>query len=501
MNRSRFFFGLLVFMVQVALGQSPKISGRVYHDKNQNGIYDKGDKVLKGIFVSNGKDVVATNTKGIYKIKSLENNPIFVIKPKGYVSPRTPQNNLKFYYLSQELTYKKSFDFPLYTNKEKDKVKIALLGDPQSDVIDDIHHVSKLVTEELVKNKPDIIIPLGDLSFDNLSIFKPLSESLGLVGVPVFYVIGNHDLNFGEQKISNRDKTFEASFGPSYYAFEYGDNLFLVLNNNFPVNNREYIGKFDEDQLTFISHITKKFATKYNSIKVFTHIPLEYTSNKEEFISLMNPFDKVLVAVGHTHTQYHSYFQRNQKQAVHQLVGGAVCGAWWQGAHDIHGVPFAMMYDGTPKGYWFLETEDKDYHLSYKVSGAPIEKQMHIWVPENKEWDIEMNVLNEPYVYANVFAGGESTKVEVSFNGKTWQSMEHYQGVAPELKRFYLLQELGRYKGQKLSKMPKPTTKSKHLWRMKIPENIASGMHLIRVRVKDDLLKLQTEDVRVFYKQ
>ncbi|REH43909.1 3',5'-cyclic AMP phosphodiesterase CpdA [Tenacibaculum gallaicum] len=501
MNKSIFIFSLLVLMVQVALGQSSKVSGRVYHDKNQNGIYDKGDKVLKDIFVSNGKDVVATNTKGIYKIEFLENNPIFVIKPKGYVSPRTPQNNLKFYYLSQELINKKLFDFPLYPNKEKDKVKIALLGDPQSDVIDDIHHVSKLVTEELVKNKPDIIIPLGDLSFANLSIFKPLSESLGLVGVPVFYVIGNHDLNFGEQEFSNRDKTFEASFGPSYYAFEYGDNLFLVLNNNFPVNNREYIGKFDEDQLTFVSNIIKKFETKYNSIKIFTHIPLEYTSNKEEFISLMNPFDKVLVAAGHTHTQYHHYFQRSQKEAVHQLVGGAVCGAWWQGAHDIHGVPFAMMHDGTPKGYWFLETEDKDYHLSYKVSGAPTEKQMHIWVPEKKKWDTEMNVLNEPYIYVNVFAGGKSTKVEVSFDGKTWQSMEHHQGVAPELKRFYLLQELGRYEGQKLSKVPKPTTKSKHLWRMKIPENIASGMHLIRIRAKDDVLKLQTEDVRVFYKQ
>ena len=112
-----------------------------------------------------------------------------------------------------------------------------------------------------------------------------------------------------------------------------------------------------------------------------------------------------------------------------------------------------------------------------------------------------MNVLNEPYVYVNVFAGGETTKVEVSFDGITWQSMEYHQGVVPELKRFYLLQELGRYKGQKLSKMPKPTTKSKHLWRFKMPENLSTGMHLIRVRVKDDLLKLQAEDVRIFYKQ
>ena len=56
---------------------------------------------------------------------------------------------------------------------------------------------------------------------------------------------------------------------PYKYEFEYGDNLFLVLNNNFPINNREYIGKFDEDQLTFVSNIIKKFEKKYNSIKKF----------------------------------------------------------------------------------------------------------------------------------------------------------------------------------------------------------------------------------------
>ncbi len=500
MNKLISIFALSVLIVHVAFGQFKEVSGRVYHDKNKNGSYDKGEELLKNVLVSNGKDVVATNVKGIYKIMPLRNNPVFIIKPKGYISSRTSYNNLKFYYLFEETMKPNTFDFPLFTHKEKDKITIALLGDTQSDVIDDIHHVGKLVTEELVKNKPDLMIPLGDLSFDNLDIFKPLSETLGLVGVPVFYVIGNHDLNFDEKEFSNRDKTFETSFGPSYYAFEYGNNLCLVLNNNFPINNKEYVGKLDENQLTFVAHITKQFSKKYTSIKIFTHIPLEYTANKEDLITLLKPFDEVFVAAGHTHTQYHSYFERKSKAPLHQLVSGAVCGAWWQGAHDIYGVPFAMMYDGTPKGYWFLETEDNNYQLRYKVSGASAEKQLNVWVPEKKEWDTAMNVLNEPYVYANVFAGSASTKVEVSFDNKTWQSMKHYYGVAPELKRFYLLQELGRYQGQKLSKIPKPTTKSKHLWKLKIPENLTKGMHLIRVKATDKELNINSKEQRVFYK-
>ncbi|UNY97917.1 calcineurin-like phosphoesterase C-terminal domain-containing protein [Zhouia spongiae] len=501
MNRSGYLFGLFVIVAHMVVGQSYKISGRVYHDENRNGSFEEGEKLLGGVFISNGRDIVSTDTDGVYKIKPLKNNPIFIIKPKGYISPRTPQNNLKFYHLYQELNKNRQFDFPLYENKEKDTVHVALLGDPQADVIDDIHHVNKLVTEELAKSRPDIIVPLGDLSFDNLRIFKPLSETLGLVDVPVYYVIGNHDLNFGEKEFSDRDKTFEASFGPSYYAFEFGNNLFLVLNNNFPVNDREYIGKFDTDQLTFVAGVADKLGPRYKGVKVFSHIPLEYTQNKEALIELITPFEKVLVVTGHTHTQYHHYFERKDQAAIHQLVGGAVCGAWWQGAHDIDGVPFAMMHDGTPKGYWRLKTNDDTYKLRYKVSGAPKEKQMNIWVPEHKEWDKEMNVLNEPYIYANVFAADSKTDVQLSFDGKTWHRMEHYPGVSPELKRFYLLQELGRYNGQKLSKAPKPVTKSKHLWRFKISDRLKAGTYLIKVRADNTFLDLHEEEVRVFRKE
>lgn len=496
MNRLVLSVGLL--FTGIIFGQSHTIDGRVYLDSNKNMVYDAAEKPLAGILISNGKHIVATDNEGRYTIEVLKNNPVFIIKPKGYISKRNEQNTIEFYHRYEETSKEKEFDFPLYPNHEPDTVKIALLGDTQVDVIDDIHHVGKLVTEELVKNSPDIIIPLGDLSFDNLEIFEPLSETLGLTGVPVYYVIGNHDLDFGEPMLSDRDRTFESNFGPSYYAFEYGSNLLLVLNNNYPVNDKEYIGRFDEDQLDFIAGIAGYYASKYSSIKVFTHIPLEFTTNREAFIKLMNPFDNVFVAAGHTHTQYHTYFERKGKTAIHQLVGGAVCGAWWQGAHNIYGIPFAMMYDGTPKGYWFMDANDRTYELRYKVSGAAADKQMHIWVPEHKDWDKEMNILNEPYVYANVFAGNSRTDVELSFNGTVWHKMDYYEGIAPELKRFYLLQELGRYKGMKISKMPEPTTESKHLWRYKIPEQLQPGTYLVRVRATNTALNIKTEEVRVY---
>jgi hypothetical protein len=492
--KKTFVITLLLFS-QISFGQ--KVSGTVFLDKNVNGFFDNEEKVLPNILISNGKDIVHTNSKGHYAIKAIPGNLIFLLKPSGYISKLNEFNIVQSYYNFDKENLNKH-DFALYEHQENKKAKVALLGDVQVDIIDDVHHVAKLVIEELVDNKPDFIMPLGDLSFDNLEIFDPLSEVLGLVGVPVFYVIGNHDLNFDASAFNDRDITFESKFGPSYYAFEYGENLFLVLNNITPLPEGKYNAQIDENQLEFIKNLVNLKKDTYKAINIAMHIPFNEIPNKEVLIDLLRPFDDISMAVGHTHTQYHNYYERTTQQTdIHELVCGAVCGSWWQGAHDLRGVPFAMMYDGTPKGYWFMNVEGMNRQFEYKVSGAPASKQINIWVPEINEWDTSLNELNEPYVYANVFAADQYTKVEVSFDQDVWYSMDKFEGIAPELKRFYKLQELGRYESQNLSKMPKPTETSHHLWRLKIPNNLDEGAHLVKVRAsfKNSFLKANANRV------
>ena len=42
--------------------------GRVFHDVNGNRSYDQGEKLLSGIRVSNGRDIVHTNAEGIFEV-------------------------------------------------------------------------------------------------------------------------------------------------------------------------------------------------------------------------------------------------------------------------------------------------------------------------------------------------------------------------------------------------------------------------------------------------
>lgn len=469
------------------------VSGKIFVDTNNNQKWDVGEVPLSGVLVSNGRDVVPSNKEGIYKIKSIKGNCIFIVKPAQYLSP-LKENRPQFFVANTDVK-KKSYDFPLVKHNESEDSNIVLLGDPQVDVIDDVHHVNKLVTEELAGKKIDFIVPLGDLTFDNHNMFQPLSSSLGLIGAPVFNVMGNHDQNYLANTLNERDVDFETFFGPSYYAFEYGQSLCLVLNNIYPTEDKNYIGKIDEDQYLFLSQLLKTMKTKHDSVYVFMHIPAEEMEDTQRFLELFKDYNDVLIATGHTHTQYQKSFPREGLKEIREVVAGAVCGSWWQGPHDSDNIPFSYMYDGTPKGYWFLQT--KNTKLTYKVSGKSADFQMEITVPERNEWDKSLNDLNDSYVYANVFAAQNDTDVQISFDGEYWQKMQKYEGIAPKLKQLYKLQELGRFSGQNSNAMPNPKTISTHLWRLEIPENLPKKTYLVQIKATDSLTGLEVIGKRV----
>lgn len=488
------------FCTLIAFSQSSKtISGTIYIDINQNNNKDTDEVGLANIMVSNGKDIVKTDAKGHYKIAKIEGNTVFVIKPESYMFRLNKQNTVQFFVPFDTIQAVEKNDFALYPHQENKPTKIVLLGDTQVDVIDDVHHVGKLVTEELMDKEIDFIVPLGDLSFDNLSIFDPLSQTLGLIGAPVFYTIGNHDLNFKEKAFIDRDKSFEAIFGPSYYAFEYGKQLNIVLNNIYPLEGKGYEGRLDAMQVAFVKNLIALEKEKFESVAVYMHIPLEEMKDKEELITLVQPFENVFIAAGHTHTQYHKYFERENQKAIHELVAGAVCGSWWQGPHDINQIPFAMMYDGTPKGYWQLTFDHQQYDFKYKVSGAALDKQMNITVPNTKEWDKSLNIFNDNFIYANVFAADETTQVYIRFDNGNWIAMRKYEGVAPVVQKLYHLQTLGKFDNESIAKFPKPTVISQHLWRIEKPLDLLPGAHRVSVKAIESKINMELNSNAVLW--
>jgi len=496
----RLLICLSLLVTSVVNAQVKKVEGRVFEDSNQNGQYDKGEPLLKGVTISNGRDLVKTDDKGKYSINTLADYQVFVIKPSSYQSALSKENKVNFYMPYELLGKASTYDFALSKQDESKPLHAVLLGDLQSDVMDDIHHVEKLVVSELVQSPPDLIFPLGDLVFDRLEVFDPLSKSLGLIGSPIYYVVGNHDLNFGKGlTIKDRDSSYKKAFGPSYYALEYGNELIIVLNNIMPVDEKKYVGKIDEVQKVFLKNVLKQYASTHTKVKVMMHIPVEFMEDKAEFVSLFEAYNEVFIGTGHTHTQYHNYYDRAGKTPIHELVAGAVCGAWWQGPHDIEGIPFAMMYDGTWKGYWNLHSEEDSYKLGYKVSGRDQQKQIQVWAPEVKEWDKSLEHLNDGYVYANVFAGDKDTDVQISYDGVSWQKMDYYEGVDPHYTRFIELQKLGRFKGMNISNFVDAKRKSKHLWRLPIPQGLEKGPQVIKVKAIDPRYGLNHVEYRIMW--
>lgn len=62
-------------------------------DSNRNGQYDKGEKVLKGVMVSDGLNVTKTAVDGTYSLPGHSKVEfLFITTPSGY------QTNYKHYY-------------------------------------------------------------------------------------------------------------------------------------------------------------------------------------------------------------------------------------------------------------------------------------------------------------------------------------------------------------------------------------------------------------------
>ncbi len=195
--------------------------GIVFDDRNGNRKRDDGEPGLANIRVSNGKDITQTDEKGKYELQIDEDDIIFVIKPRDWVTPLDEDNLPQFYYIHKPAgspaTFKfpgvdptgplpKSIDFPLRHRPEPETFKAIMFGDPQPRDITEVEYIAHDVIEQIVAEQAHgaaFGVTLGDIVFDDLSVMAPLNQAIALIGIPWYNVIGNHDLNL-EAKVEAR---------------------------------------------------------------------------------------------------------------------------------------------------------------------------------------------------------------------------------------------------------------------------------------------------------
>ncbi len=505
-NRLKIAHATLLLILSTAIAHSETISGYVFIDLNKNGVFDKNETPLENVCVSNGTDVVTTNKKGKYTLPLIADASIFVIKPNGYL-PRLSKYNIPQNYTFNKpqgspeyikngiepVKLNKSQNFAFYENGDESSLKICLLGDTQTRYKDELYYLGNLVGGQLVDKEFDFIVPLGDIVDDNQDLLEPVKKVLAKVGAPIYCVMGNHDRNYEAKSLIYRDETYKNIYGPSYYAFNYGGNCFIVLNDIFPDTtgaSRKYVGRFDNKQLKFIENYLS-YVTPKTPIYLFMHIPLEETENLKDLLSLFQNHPKVTAYAGHTHTQYYKYLTREDgwthNEPLMELVAGAVCGSWWNGQKDMFGIPNSMMRDGTPKGYWIMNIEGNSkptfkYNTSDNFSG----KQMHIWTPYN--FTREKVFYTNKEILANIYAADENTIVEINIENQTnWIPMEKITDQDPYYSRILKLNELGLAPKENIRAYSDYTYQSRHLYKLAIPSGLENGIYTIKIRAKNNM--------------
>ncbi|VAX38183.1 hypothetical protein MNBD_PLANCTO03-150, partial [hydrothermal vent metagenome] len=447
--------------------------GVVFVDTDSDGLRDEGERGLAGIRVSNGRDVVLTDEHGRYEVEVDNDDIVFVIKPRGYATRIDELNLPRFYYIHKPagspegLRYPgvaptgplpESIDFALTPQAEPDRFQTIFFGDTQPRNVQEVEYFAHDIVEDLIGFEGAFGVTLGDIVFDDLDVFEPHNQTVALIGMPWYNVLGNHDINFDVPDDALSDETFERVYGPATYSFDYGPVHYVVLDNVFFYRDREdktrYRGGFSDEQMQFmvndLAHVSKDQLVVY-----MMHIPLRYVPEKREFFERIKEYPYTLSIAGHTHTSEHEFFgtaDGNQGPEHHHYIAVTACGSWWTGAPDERGIPHATMSDGAPNGYTIITFDGHGYSMEFRAASEPAKTQMRIWTPEV----VSQEKLRDTEVVVNVFGGSPRSIVEMRVNDGSWTPLRQDKRQDPYLVALKQLEETDHPpRGRKL---PKPGT-------------------------------------------
>jgi hypothetical protein len=477
--------------------------GVVFIDANGNRQRDPDEKPLAGVKVSNGVDIVATDAEGKYALPVSDDAIVFVLKPRGYRTPLTKQNLPQFYYVHKPLGSPKtkfpgvaatgplpaSIDFPLTPQEEPDQFKAVLFGDTQPRDKREVEFITHDIIEPLIGTDAAFGVTLGDIVFDDLSVFEEMNQAVALIGIPWYNVIGNHDINYDARNRKQANETYERYFGPSYYSFDYGPTHFIVLDDiewlyDDGTKKGKYVGGIGPEQLAFVRRDLELIPAD-QMVVLMMHIPIIGVRDRHDLYRLIEQRPFCLSISGHTHHHEHRFLKQADgwmgPEPHHHIINVTACGSWWTGQPDERGIPHTMMADGAPNGHSILTFTGKKYTLDYVPAGRPRDYQMQIHLPET----IPVGKLAETPLLVNIFNSSEKSTAEVRVGDGPWTplvlSPQPDPGfVATREREASILAE----RPKAFRELPKPML-SPHLWSGPLPATLAEGTHAAEVRTTD----------------
>lgn len=441
-------------------------SGWVFEDTNMDGVRHSSEVGIGGVMVSNGREVVVTDDSGRYTIPAFNNMTLFITKPSAYDVPVNEDNVPQFSYhhlpagspplrfggLSPTGNQPLYINFPLVPAESfgsADAFKCIVSGDTQPYSNNEVGYVRDTLANELAGMEADdieCVIIEGDVMGDDLGLYDRFKKIMSIVDTPIYFVPGNHDLDFDAPTDAHSFDTFRREWGPTYYSLDIGQVHFVVLDDvKYPCtpednfdglhpycesSNPGYNGVITDRQMEWLAndlaHVPMDKLIVFNMhIPLQTFIDLNATrhqvDNAQELYDLLGCVApgmcarKALALSGHTHTLeqlrpgevYEGWIENTGALGARspgaipfpQIVTGAACGSWWWGDYDRDGVPMAFQRLGAPRGYLIFDFDGSDYTDTYKPSGQSVERQMSLSLlgPDWRTWyDTLRAWLDEP---------------------------------------------------------------------------------------------------------
>ncbi len=523
---------LLPLLLGLAFPQEATARGTVYEDLDGDGARDAGEPGIAGVRVSDGRSVVRTDAQGRYALAVEDEATIFVTKPAGHATPVSADGLPRFYYLHAPagspagLRYPgippsgplpEAIDFALRRVSEPDRFEVLLLADTQPQTQAELDWLRDDVLSRLVGTSARFGMTLGDVLFDDLSLFPRYVRLVGALGIPWHNVPGNHDVDYLAPDDARSLETFKALFGPPYYAFEVGQAVFFVLDNieyqgrdeSDPWGDGGYVVRLGARQLGWIEQELACIPPE-KLIVLTMHSPLVNddapesktvnTQDRADLLRLLGGREHLYVATGHMHTTEHRYLGAADgfpgPGTLHQHVIATASGSWWSGPLDARGIPDTVQRDGTPNGWHVLEVDGNACSARYCPAADTAEEQMRIRFessPTPFSADVQASyrpgeasagrisaaAASAATIVVNLFDGGPRSTVEFQVGDGATLPMQRAHRPDP-----YVV-ELHARRGDAFKSWvaPEPST---HLFVARLPADLGPGVHAVRVRARDE---------------
>ncbi|WP_392507737.1 calcineurin-like phosphoesterase C-terminal domain-containing protein [Naumannella halotolerans] len=547
--------------VEVVRGgaEDPEVlTGTVFNDKNEDSTKDRREKGISGVAVSNGIDVVTTDSDGVYELPVRDNMTVFVTQPAGWQVPvdeyqfaqfswnHLPEGSpdLKYGGIAPTGDLPKAVNFPMAKSKATARTdqSCPIASDTQAYDMTEIGYARDGAVSDLAQREDYGgcgVLLLGDNVGDDLSLNPALKDIYRDTNGPIRAVLGNHDMDFDAPDQSHMADTFRNDFGPTSFSYDVGEIHFVVLNSiEYPLpagSDRQYNEKITAEHLQWLENDLENVA-KNKQIVIASHAPIVnyremVVDNAPELYELLEG-RKVITIGGHTHTLENlpAGSQRAEwaesgidELPFRQLVAGAVSGDWYSGDLNSEGLPFALMSDGAQPGVMTLDVRGSSITPRYTIRRESDELQMGLginspswrewaeqaqqWQDNDKEGDApelgDAKVIDraelesgEAWLTTNFYTGNSESRVEVRIDGGRTRVAEHTQPNTGEELRdgWEWTDPYGATRN--LQHDGNVPTNSSHLWRYELPADLSPGTHTAKVTATDEYGREFTETIR-----